>query len=95
VLSPHSDRRWSREDQNYLEQIARGVAPILQQTQQDQTLHDELKKAQENLGSIQELLENAQAQNEALQIELNERPQEIAVERPAQKFTKRKTNPTV
>lgn len=101
VLSPHSDRRWSRQDQNYLEQIARGVAPILQQTQQDQLLHDDLKKAQENLTSIQKLLENAQAQNEALQIELNTRPQESAVEaastntRPEEKRPVKKAEDTI
>lgn len=93
VLSPHSDRRWSRDDQNYLEQIARGVAPILQQTQQDQSLHDELKKTQENLASIQKLLENAQAQNETLQIELNAHPQEIAVEAASTRIQKEEKQP--
>ena len=85
LLSPHSDRRWSRDDQNYLDGIARGLAPILQQTWEQQSTQDKLEKTQQELENLQTLFESAQARNDSLQTELAAAPQEMPARKQNQK----------
>ncbi|MBC8507695.1 MAG: hypothetical protein ISR58_09140 [Anaerolineales bacterium] len=66
LLSPYSDRRWSKNDQNYIEQISRGLAPFLHQAKQWNSTKDELEKTKTNLESFQAMLDETQAENEAL-----------------------------
>ncbi len=56
LLSPYSDRRWDKDDQNYIEQISLGLAPFLHQAKQWNTTKDELEKTKENLESFQSML---------------------------------------
>ncbi len=67
LLSPHSDRRWSKADQNYLEEITNSLAPILHQAQAWQSTQEELEKTKNNLITFQTMLEQAQAENASLQ----------------------------
>ena len=66
LLSPHSDRRWSREDQNYLEQISEGLAPILHRAKQWESTQEELEKTKNNLQTFQAMLEETQVENQTL-----------------------------
>jgi len=63
LLSPHSNRRWSREDQNYIEMICEGLAPILHRIMQWESSLKELEKTKNNLQSFQEILDETQAEN--------------------------------
>jgi len=69
LLSPYSDRRWSRNDQDYIEQISQRLAPFLHRSKQWESTYEELEKTRHNLQSFQAMLEEAQAENEALKSE--------------------------
>lgn len=71
LLSPHSDRRWSRVDQNYMEQITRGLAPFLHRSKKWSAAQEELEKTQANLQTFQTMLEDAQSENEELKTMLS------------------------
>lgn len=71
LLSPHSDRRWSRLDQNYMEQITQGLAPFLHRSEKIRTTQEELEKTQHNLQSFQAMLEQSQKENEELKARIN------------------------
>lgn len=71
LLSPHSDRRWSRLDQNYMEQITQGLTPFLHRSEKTRAIQEELDKTQSNLQSFQTMLEEAQAENEQLKTQIN------------------------
>ena len=66
LLSPYSDRRWSKDDQNYIEQISLGLAPFLHQAKQWNSTKDELEKTKANLESFQSALDETQEENAAL-----------------------------
>lgn len=70
LLSPHSDRRWSRLDQNYMEQITQGLAPFLHRSEKTRAAQEELEKTQNNMQTFQTMLEQAQAENEDLKAQL-------------------------
>jgi signal transduction histidine kinase len=70
VLSPYSDRRWSREDQEYLNSIVTKLASFLQQGIDITKLEKSLTIAEQNLKSFQNLLEASQAENAGLRDEL-------------------------
>jgi signal transduction histidine kinase len=66
LLSPHSDRRWSRLDQNYMEKITQGLAPFLHRAEINKAIQNDLEQTRSNLESSQTLLEQAQAENKEL-----------------------------
>jgi signal transduction histidine kinase len=70
MISPYSDRRWSREDQEYLDQITTNLTTVLQKSEQLARSHKELDTTQQNLKSFQMLLQETQAENEILKNEL-------------------------
>ncbi len=72
VLSPYSNRKWSRDDQAYLNNITNTLAPILHRKKHFQQIQNELETAQHNLRSLQNLLEETQKENLAFQAELEE-----------------------
>jgi signal transduction histidine kinase len=72
LLSPHSDRRWSREDQQYLEDITQTLAPILQRSKLLETAHKQYDESQQNVQSLQALLADSQAENDALRADYEE-----------------------
>ncbi|MBU0511952.1 MAG: hypothetical protein KJ638_09665 [Chloroflexi bacterium] len=71
LLSPYSDKRWSRNDQAYLTNITNSLAPILQQTQQAAAIQKELASIKHNLQAFQTLLEDTQNENTGLRTELS------------------------
>lgn len=71
LLSPHSDRRWSRDDQKYLERITMLLAPILQRNREWNATQEELEKSKHNLQTIQPLFEEVQSENEDLKTQLD------------------------
>jgi signal transduction histidine kinase len=81
LLSPYSDRRWSRDDQAYLNSIATTLAPILQRSSQQAKTQKELEATQQNLQSFQKLLENIQAENIELKDKLNSKDQSESEEK--------------
>ena len=72
LLSPYSNRSWSREDQQFLTDITDGLAPILQRNRQWAVLQDEVAKSRQNLQAFEALLEQTQAENAGLRAELKE-----------------------
>jgi len=74
LLSPHSDRRWSRLDQNYMEQITQGLAPFLHRSEKTLATQEELERTQFNLESFQTKLKEVQSENKELkeQIKVSE-----------------------
>ncbi len=66
LLSPYSDRRWTKDDQNYIEQISQGLAPFLHQAMQWDATKNELKKTKANLEAFQAMLDESQAENDVL-----------------------------
>lgn len=77
LLSPYSDRRWSRNDQNYIEQICHGLAPFMHRAKQWTSTQEELDKTKHNLQSFQAMLEEVQAENESLKAEKNTIAKEV------------------
>ncbi len=71
LLSPYSDKRWSRVDQAYLTSITNSLAPILQQTHQAEAIQKELETTKQNLQAFQTLLEDTQNENAGLRTELS------------------------
>jgi len=69
LLSPYSNRRWSREDQQVLEDITQNLAPIFQRAQRLDGIQEELANSKENLKTFQDLFEEKQAENQALKEE--------------------------
>ncbi len=69
LLSPYSNRRWSREDQQVLEDITQNLAPIFQRAQRLDGIQEELATSKENLKTFQDLFEEKQAQNQTLKEE--------------------------
>jgi len=55
LLSPYSDRRWTRDDQAYLNNVAITLAPILQQSSKYAKSQKELETTRQNLQSFQNL----------------------------------------
>jgi len=80
LLSPHSDRRWSRVDQNYLEQITHGLAPFLHRAETNRVVQEELEEAHRNLESSQKLLKQAQEENKELKEHLSDSQEVILPE---------------
>lgn len=70
LISPYSDRRWSREDQEYLDQITTNLTSVLQKSEHLARSHKELETTQQNLKSFQMLLHETQAENEIIRDEL-------------------------
>jgi signal transduction histidine kinase len=70
LISPYTDRRWSREDQSFLNKIASTLALNLRHAEQLEKSHKELEITQQNLKSFQNLLAETQAENEGLRNEL-------------------------
>lgn len=71
LISPYTDRRWSREDQTFLNKIATTIALNLRQSNQLEKSRKELDVTQQNLKSFQNLLADTQAENEGLRNELS------------------------
>ena len=69
LLSPHSNRRWSREDQQVLEDITHNLAPIFQRAKNLAGIQEELANTKENLKTFQDLFEEQQAENQAIKEE--------------------------
>jgi signal transduction histidine kinase len=80
LLSPHSDRRWSREDQSYLEEILQSLVPILQRPKKWKAMQEEIKENENKLQTYQHLLDETQAENDALQSELDRLQSDISQE---------------
>jgi signal transduction histidine kinase len=72
LISPYSDRRWSPEDQNYLDQITTSLKSILEQSDHLARDRKELVTTQQNLKTFQSLLQETQAENESLKQELQD-----------------------
>ncbi len=72
LLSPYSNRSWSREDQQFLTDITDGLAPILQRNKQWASLQEQVIKSRQNLQAFETLLEQTQAENAGLRAELKE-----------------------
>lgn len=70
LISPYSDRRWSREDQAYLNKIATTLANNLRHSEELEKNQKELDITKQNLQSFQTLLQETQAENEGLRTEL-------------------------
>jgi signal transduction histidine kinase len=70
LISPYSDRRWSRDDQAFLNKIAATLPPILFHTDHLKRVQSELEISKHNLQSFQELLKATQTENAGLQDEL-------------------------
>jgi signal transduction histidine kinase len=70
LISPYTDRRWSREDQAFLNKIATTIALNLRHSEQLEKSRKELEITQQNLKSFQNLLAETQAENEGLRNEL-------------------------
>jgi len=70
LLSPYSNRRWSGEDQKYLEKISASFAAILQRTTHREAIQNELEITQQNLQSFQKLIDETQAENSTLKAKL-------------------------
>lgn len=66
LLSPYSNRRWSREDQQVLEKITQNLGPIFRRAKKLTGIQEELAKNEKNLESIQALVEEKQAENQTL-----------------------------
>jgi len=86
LLSPHSERRWSREDQKYLEEISKGLAPILHRSQQWAATRAELEKTKNDLQSFQAMLEETQIENQALKSEKDTLSREVLGEKRAEEL---------
>jgi signal transduction histidine kinase len=71
LISPYTDRRWSREDQAFLNKIATTIALNMRQSNQLDKSRKELEITQQNLKSFQNLLAETQAENEGLRNELS------------------------
>lgn len=71
LISPYTDRRWSREDQAFLNKIATTIALNMRQSNQLEKSRKELDVTQQNLKSFQNLLAETQAENEGLRNELS------------------------
>jgi len=69
LISPYSDRRWSPEDRDYLDQITAHLASLLQQSDQLSKNHKELETTKQNLKTFQTLLQETQIENENLKKE--------------------------
>jgi len=76
LMSPYSNRRWTRDDQAFLNKIATSLAPTLQQTDQLERAQKELVITQNNLQSFQILLKETQSENSDLRSELRDLSQE-------------------
>jgi signal transduction histidine kinase len=72
LLSPYSNRSWSKEDQAFLSNITDGLVQILQHNRQWISHQDELNKNRKNLQAIQTLLEETQNENVSLRGALND-----------------------
>jgi signal transduction histidine kinase len=72
LISPYSDRRWSHEDQNYLDQITTNLKSILEQADHLARDRKELVTTQQNLKTFQSLLQETQAENERLKQEMGD-----------------------
>jgi signal transduction histidine kinase len=70
LISPYADRRWTRDDQAFLNKIASSLAPILRQTDQLERAQKELVITQNNLQAFQTLLKDTQSENAGLRSEL-------------------------
>ncbi|MEN8172224.1 MAG: ATP-binding protein [Chloroflexota bacterium] len=70
ALSPYSNRRWSKEDQIYLEKIAESLAVILDRNKLWEMLQDELDTTQYNLHDFQ-------ARSDEIQMEKSEIDEEL------------------
>ncbi len=79
MLSPYSNRRWSREDQNYLEKIASSFATILQRTSHQEELQLELNTTQQNLQSVLKLLDETKSENSTLKTKLDSTNQVLPI----------------
>jgi signal transduction histidine kinase len=70
LLSPYSNRGWTKDDQSYLLSIREMLAHILQQSQQVQILHQEIKSKSDALEEEQIQAEKFSVENERLRNEL-------------------------
>jgi signal transduction histidine kinase len=70
LISPYTDRHWSRDDLAFLNKIAASLAPILQQTGQLGYIRGEFDKTKQTLASTQKLLKETQSENAGLRSEL-------------------------
>jgi len=77
TLSPHSNRRWSREDQKYLEKIAGSLTAILQRNKRLEVVRNELEETQQNLHSFQALFDETQVENNVLKANLDKTNQAL------------------
>ncbi|RME07272.1 MAG: hypothetical protein D6803_04370, partial [Anaerolineae bacterium] len=87
LLSPYSNRRWNNRDQQNLEKIAHGLAPILHPEEgqatpaavavapSDQATEQELAEAKSTIAALEARLEELQAQNARLQAQTERQPQ--------------------
>lgn len=80
LLSPYSNRRWTSNDQDYLNSIVAGLAQILQRSKQWHALSDELATTRQNLQAFQALLEETQNENASLRMELGNISEEAFAE---------------
>jgi signal transduction histidine kinase len=80
LISPYSDRRWSREDQEYLDQITTNLTSVLQKSEQLARNRKELETTKQNLKSFQMLLQETQADNESLKTEMGNISRQSVVE---------------
>jgi signal transduction histidine kinase len=72
LLSPYSNRGWSKDDQKFLTDITKGLAQILQRNHQWRSLQNEVTKNRQNLKTFQAMLEKAQNENAELRSELSD-----------------------
>jgi signal transduction histidine kinase len=70
LISPYTDRHWSRDDQAFLNKTAASLAPILQQTGYLGHLQGEFEKNKQALATTQKLLKETQSENAGLRSEL-------------------------
>ncbi len=83
LLSPYSNRGWSKDDLNFLSDITDGLAQILQRSRQWILLQDEVAKNRQNMQTFQALLEETQNENAGLRQELSKISQQVIQEKEA------------
>jgi signal transduction histidine kinase len=80
LLSPYSNRGWTKEDQAFLSDVTDGLAQILQQSREWTSLQDDLAKSRQNLQAFQAMLEETQDENASLRKNLIDRSKENITE---------------
>ncbi len=80
LISPYSDRRWSLEDQNYLDQITTSLKLIFHQSDHLARNQKELETTKQNLKTFQSLLNDTQSEIESLKRELVDNKQQSSEE---------------